>query len=84
MTSVNVESIKWFNWLVLVWLVISDLYLFHLIVLLNSDFNCSKKLLSSVIDKITTGTCNFVSSILNAAFYGLFILTISVSALAFL
>ena len=56
-----------FKWLVLVWLVISDLYLFHLIVLLNPDFNCSKKLLSSFVDKVTTGTYNFVSVILNVA-----------------
>ena len=62
---VNVGSIKWFKWLVLVWLVISDLYLFHLIVLLNPDFNCSKKLLSSFADKVTTGSYNFVSVIWN-------------------
>ena len=42
-------------------------YLFHLIVLLNPDFNCSKKLLSSFVDKVTTGTYNFVSVILNVA-----------------
>ena len=71
MTFANVGSIKWFKWLVLVWLVISDLYLFHLIVLLNPDFNCSKKLLSSFVDKVTTGTYNFVSVILNVAFAGL-------------
>ena len=39
-----------------------------LIVLLNPDFNCSKKLLSSFVDKVTTGTYNFVSVILNIAF----------------
>ena len=57
----------------LVWLVISDLYLFYLIVLLNPDFNCSKKLLSSFVDKVTTGTYSFVSVILNVAFVGLLI-----------
>ena len=56
--------------LVLAWLVICDLYLFHLIVLLNPVFNCSKNLLSSSVDKVTTGTYNFVSVIVNAAFAG--------------
>ena len=53
--------------LVLALLVISDLYLFHLIVLLNPVFNCSKSWLSSV-DKVTTGAYSFVSVILNIAF----------------
>ena len=77
MTFINVGSINWFQWLVLVWLVISDLYLFHLIVLLNPDFNCSKKLLSSFIDKVTTGTYNFVSVILNVAFVGASVLSLA-------
>ena len=71
MILVNVGSIKWFKWLALVWLVISDLYLFHLIFLLNPDFTCSKKLLSPFVDKVTTVTYNFVSFILNFAFVGL-------------
>ena len=37
-----------------------DLYLFHFMVLLNPDSNCSKCLLSSLVDKVTTGTYNFV------------------------
>ena len=57
--------------LVLVCLFTSDLYLFHLIVLLNPVFNCSKSLLSYSVDKVTTGTYNFVSVILNVAFVGL-------------
>ena len=57
----------------LVWLVISDLYLFHLIILLNTGFSCSKVFLSFSIDKVTTGTQNFVSVILNVAFIGAFI-----------
>ena len=57
--------------LVLVCLVISDLYLFHFIILLNHDFNCSKILLSSSVDKVTTGTYNFASFISNIAFAGL-------------
>ena len=59
---------KWFNWLVLLWLVISDLHLFHLIVLLNLDFNDFKKL--SFVDKVTTGTYNFVPVILNVVLDG--------------
>ena len=51
--------------LVLVWLVISDLS--HLIVLLNSNFNCSNNLSSSSVDKVTTGTYSFVPVILNVA-----------------
>ena len=65
---VNLGSIKWFKWLVLVWLVISHLYLFHLIVLLSPDFNCSKRLWSSIADKVTSSTYNFVSVSLNIAF----------------
>ena len=57
--------------LVLVWLVISDLYLFHLIVFLNPVFNCSKSLLSSLVDKVTADTYKFVSVISNVAFVGL-------------
>ena len=47
------------------------MYLFHLIVFWKPDFNCSKKLLSSSVDKVTTGTYNFVSFISNVAFAGL-------------
>ena len=54
-----------------VWLVISDLYLSHLIVLLNPALNCSKYLYSFPVDKVTTGTYNFVSVIWNVAFVGL-------------
>ena len=57
--------------------LISNLYLFHLIVLFNSDLNCSKKLLSSFVHKVTTGTYNFVSVILNMAFLGASILSLS-------
>ena len=57
--------------LFLVWLVISDLYSFHVIVLLNPVLNFSKSFLSFSVNKVTTGTCNFVSVILNVAFVGL-------------
>ena len=42
------------------------LYLFHFIVLLNPIFNCSKDFVSFSFDKVTTGTYNFVSVILNS------------------
>ena len=54
--------------------VICDLYLFHLIVLLNPDFSCSKSSMSFSFDKVTTGIYNFVSFISNIAFSGLSIL----------
>ena len=42
------------------------MYLFHFIVLLNPVFNCSKSFVSFSFDKVTAGTCNFVSVILNS------------------
>ena len=59
-----------------VWLVISDLYLFHLIILLNPILHCSKSILSFLVDKVTTGTYNFTSVILNVTFVGAFIATL--------
>ena len=67
--------------LVLLWVVTADLYSFYLIVLLNADFNCIKTLLSSSVDRMTTGTYNFVSVILNVGFVGAFIAGIAGSAL---
>ena len=64
-------------------LVISDLCLFHFIALLNPDFSCSKNLLSSLVDKVTTGTYNFASFIWNVAFFWTFIASITGSALGF-
>ena len=43
-----------------------DKYLFQLVTLLNPDFNCCSSLELSCVDKVTTGTCDFVSIILNA------------------
>ena len=60
LTLLNVGSIKLFKLLVLVCLSLSDLYLFYLVVLLNSVFNCSNNLLSSSVDKVTIGTNSFV------------------------
>ena len=71
MTLINVGSITLFKLLFLVWLEISYLYLFHLIVLLNPVFYGSNNLFSSWVDKVTTGTCSFVSVIFYVAFVGL-------------
>ena len=62
----NVGSIIQFKLLVLVYLVLSDLYLFHFKVILNPDFICSKSLSSPVV-KVTTGTYNAISFILDVA-----------------
>ena len=50
-------------------------------IILNPVINCSKFFLSFSVDKVTTGTYNFVSVIWNAAFVGevslrLFVLTL--------
>ena len=66
--------------LVLARVVICDLYLFHLTVLLNPVFNCSKSLLSSSVDKVTTGAYNIVYFILNVALVGLLNATTAVLA----
>ena len=42
--------------------------------MITFSLSISKKLLSSFVDKVTTGTYNFVSVILNLAFVGLFTL----------
>ena len=59
------------------WIVICDLYLFHFIVLLNSDFNCSKRFSSLSFDKVTTGAYYLVSVILNSNPLGGAIATLS-------
>ena len=46
------------------------MYLFHIIVILNPDFNCSFYLLSFSADKVTTGSHNLQSVILNFASVG--------------
>ena len=43
------------------------MYLFHFIVLLNPDFNCSNSFWSFSADKVTTGTYNLQSVISNFA-----------------
>ena len=47
---------------------------------MNTVFNCSKSLLSSSLDKATTGTYNLVSVILNVASVGLLITATAGSA----
>ena len=45
--------------------VLCDLYLFHVISLLNPDFKLVSNLISSSLDKVTTGTYNLQSVILS-------------------
>ena len=47
-----------FKLLFTVSVVICDLYLFHIISLLNPDFKLVNNLISSSLDKVTTGTYN--------------------------
>ena len=46
---------------------ICDLYLFHSISLLNPNFKLVNNLISSSLDKVTTGTYNLQSFILSVA-----------------
>ena len=54
--------------LVLTRLVISDLYIFHLIALLKAVFNGSNSFLSSSVDKVTTSVYSLVSVISSVTF----------------
>ena len=53
------------------------MYLFLLIVHLNPVFSCSSNSLPSSVDRVTTGTWNLVSGILNVTFVGLLIAGLS-------
>ena len=55
--------------------VICDLYLFHIISLSNPDFRLVNNLISSSLDKVTTGMYNLQSVILSVAFVGALSLT---------
>ena len=55
--------------------VICDLYLFHIISLLNPDFRLVNNLISLSLDKINTGTYNLQSVILSVAPVGALSLT---------
>ena len=46
---------------------ICDLYLFHFISLVNPDFKLVNNLISSSLDKVTTGTYNLQSFVVNVA-----------------
>ena len=50
--------------------VICDLYLFHIISLVNPDFKLVNNLISSSLDKVTTGMYNLESFIASVPFVG--------------
>ena len=50
-----------FKLLLIASVVICDLYFFHIISLLNPDFQLVNNLISSSLDKVTTGTYNLQS-----------------------
>ena len=56
-----------FKLLLIASVVICDLYLFHIISLLNPDFKLVNNLISSSLDKVTTGIYNLQSFIDNVA-----------------
>ena len=56
-----------FKLLLIASVVICDLYLFHIISLLNPDFKLVNNLISSSLDKVTTGMYNLQSFIANVA-----------------
>ena len=64
-----------FKLLLIASVVICDLYLFHIISLLNPDFRLVNNLISSSLDKGTTGTYNLQSVILRVAHVGALSLT---------
>ena len=64
----------------LAWIDISHLYLFLLIIQINPVFSCSSNSLPSSVDRVTTGTCNLASRILNVVFVGLLIAGLSLFA----
>ena len=56
-----------FKLLLTAYLVICDLYLFHIISLLNPNFKLVNNLISSSLDKVTAGTYNLQSFIASDA-----------------
>ena len=56
-----------FKLLLIASVVICDLYLFHIISLLNPDFKLVNNLISSSLDEVTTGLDNLHLSIVSAA-----------------
>ena len=67
LTLVNVGSIKMFTLLLIASVVICDLYLFHIISLVNPDFKLVNNLISSSLDKVTTGMYSLQSFIASVA-----------------
>ena len=67
LTSVNVGSTNIFKLLLIASVVICDLYLFYIISLLNPDFKLVNNLISSSLDKVTTGTYNLQAFIASVA-----------------
>ena len=64
-----------FKFLLTASVVICDLYLFHIISILNPDFRLVNDLISSSLDKVTTGTYNLQSFIASVAPVGALSLT---------
>ena len=64
-----------FKLLLIAYVLICDLYLFHIIYLANPDFKLVNSLISSSLDKVTTGTYNLQSVILSVAPVGALSLT---------
>ena len=64
-TTWKLGSSEWFKYRFCAYVFRSDWYLFQLIVLLNSDFNCWSNFALSWVDKSTTGRKCFVSIIAN-------------------
>ena len=64
-----------FKLLLIASVVICDLYLFHIISLLNPDFKLVNNLISSSLDKVTTGMYNLQPFIANVAPVGALSLT---------
>ena len=56
-----------FKLLLIASVVICDLYLFHIISLVNPDFKLVNSLISSSLDKVNTGIYNLYSFIFSAA-----------------
>ena len=73
-----------FKLLLIASVVICDLYLFYIISLLNPDFRLVNNLISSSLDKVTTGTYKLQSVILSVAPVGALSLTIGSPASTFL
>ena len=65
-----------FKLLLIAPVLLCDLYLFHIISLLNPDFKLVNNLISSSLDKVTTGMYNLQSFIANVAPVGELSLTI--------